>query len=50
MSIDWPVTEEGSIIIRQIAVFDLKSFPKFFHNTDDFDEEILDWITFLPHV
>ena len=32
MSVDWPVTEEGSIIIRQIAVFDLKSFPKFFHN------------------
>lgn len=28
MSETWPITEEGSVVIRQTAVFDLKSFPK----------------------
>ena len=32
MSVNWPVTEEGSVLIKQTAIFDLKSFPKLFHN------------------
>lgn len=50
MSVKWAVTEEGSNVIKQSAVFDLKSFPKLFRewaldnkykfNETDFTEKV----------
>lgn len=50
MSEKWDITEEGSVVIKQTAVFDLKSFPRlfrdwalennYFFNEKDFTEKV----------
>ena len=35
---------------QENAILDISDFPKYFRNVKSFDNEILDWITYFPHV
>jgi len=35
---------------KENAILKISDFPKYFNNLNDFDAEILEWISFSPHV